>query len=960
MVKPILSPDLTIEILARIPEGFIHRRKLVDQRTNGAHGYEAVKQAIDQRKIGYKGHFVYDLTRLNEQRLSTLTDWCHPSLPVMNGDGKFAQLTIWDQHQRRERQFGDPIYAHIFAVMVEHRGYLTPAQVAAMTDDQPILWNLVHAGALDQLDEFIFDPLLLSVSTIEDIIQKQRFIPLRDAIIAYLENKLGNASAVVELNERFLVQDVKSALTLGGITAFTIQAYEDAPIIEWVRLATADADAALQIASKTLKIDDEQWETALQLAGDFVRDDAHDGTSRRLRVLARSYTLRTAAHQLGIAEETLGRAIHEGRMSNFIDPDGISRIAAADVQTALGDANYLDQIAAFEVVKIREIAAVLNIPYPAIRKRLFRAKIDKGTPRWGDVRGRWGLPDTLSQFRALLSQQTETRRSVRMERIEAQERAISDERRVQQEHRQRERRERDELRARLVAAFPTWQHDGRADQHITIHVGPPNSGKTHLALDALANAESGWYLAPLRLLAFEIFDRLNRRGVLCNLLTGEEHIHIPGATITAATIEMFNPQRSGAVVIVDEAQMLADADRGWAWTRAIMEAEAPEIRIICPPTAQELIEQMAKAAALPYEIVQHERLTPIKVAEKSWSLRDLPPRTILVAFSRQSVLHLKTELERLKRSVSVIYGNLPPEVRRKQADRFASGQTELCVATDAVGMGLNLPADNVCFYELQKFDGKKVRVLTPSEVQQIGGRAGRFGLSEGGFLGALNKRDLSLVRQLFNAPQTSLTHARVAPSVADLEMIPGSLSEKLGQWASLQSVPDFLRNAIKTADLGERIELARMLTDAEVDYLGLATAMKLINAPTRQSTRPYWYQCARAILSSNPMPMPPDAPDTVTSSSDLELIESCVSCADIYLWLSNRPEFMQFAPEGDHVRFERTSWSERIDTALLERLDTAKRCAQCGRPLAANYRYSICEPCYRRRFETDDIEVQYR
>src|SRR5207244_13594606 len=130
--------------------------------------------------------------------------------------------------------------------------------------------------------------------------------------------------------------------------------------------------------------------------------------------------------------------------------------------------------------------------------------------------------------------------------------------------------------------------------------------------------------------------------------------------------------------------------------------------------------------------VEHERLTPLEIAETPWGLKHLPPRTILVAFSRQVVLGLKSELERLDRTVSVVYGNLPPEVRRKQADRFANGETEICVATDAVGMGLNLPADQVCFWELEKFDGKQMRMLTAAEAHQIGGRAGRYGLSNTG------------------------------------------------------------------------------------------------------------------------------------------------------------------------------------------------------------------------------------
>ncbi|NJL55971.1 hypothetical protein HC928_12840 [bacterium] len=298
--------------------------------------------------------------------------------------------------------------------------------------------------------------------------------------------------------------------------------------------------------------------------------------------------------------------------------------------------------------------------------------------------------------------------------------------------REAERQRREELRARLVSAFPTWRHENRNNQRIILHIGPPNSGKTHDALERLKQASAGWYLSPLRLLAYEVFDRLNHDGIYCSLLTGEEYIPVPEATVTAATIEMFNPENSGDVVIIDEAQMLADKDRGWAWTRALMEAEAPEIHVIGPQTVQHLIERLAAGAAIPFEVVQHERLTPIQVAETHSPIDRLPPKTILVAFSRRTVLHLKTELESMKRKVSVVYGSLPPEVRRKQADRFANGETDICIATDAVGMGLNLPADYVCFYELDKFDGTSVRTLTPSEVQQIGGRAGRYGYSQAG------------------------------------------------------------------------------------------------------------------------------------------------------------------------------------------------------------------------------------
>jgi hypothetical protein len=899
-----ITPEIVVELVARVPEGFIHKAQLAQRYNSNYFRNNAIREAAEQGLIGRDGAYLFDKTRLNVDQLRELVNWASPVLPLVNNDGKFAEPSIYDRMKNRARQFNlhdNSAYASVFEQFTQNKGFFTQDEIASHPDE-PIFQNLVHAGGLDVVSGYIYDPLRVSVETMRVIAMNQ--LPP----ISHNGDKHGNKQD----NEVVIVPSQPQAAK---------------------------------------RIKDTAWEESLQLSGDIVRRDLRDGKSRRARVLARTYVLSSAAKLIGIAPETLEIAVHEGRVAAFTDPEGKMRIPAAVVEMAEQDSVYAEQIATYEVMKIREIATVCGSNYPNVRKRLARAGINRSTPRWSEIRGRWGLPATLKDFRAELAAKMETRKLEMAARLAEEERRFQERRQKMMLQREVERKQRQELRAKLVAAFPSWRHDGRADQRIVIHVGPPNSGKTHHALEALAQASSGWYLAPLRLLAFEIFDRLNRQGVFCNLLTGEEYIPIPGATITAATIEMFDPRNSGDVVIIDEAQMLADPDRGWAWTRAIMEAQSPEIRVICPPTASKLIEQMATAAAIPCNIETHERLAPIKVADNHMSLENLPPRTILVAFSRQNVLQLKNELERMKRSVSVIYGNLPPEVRRKQADRFAVGQTDICVATDAVGMGLNLPADYVVFYELQKFDGKKVRVLTSSEVQQIGGRAGRFGLSRAGEVGAMTKRDLRVMKQLFHAPQAALTHARVAPTVDDLEMIPGSLAEKLAQWAALQSVPESLKSAIRTADLSERIELARMLTDDEVNYLGLGTAMKLINAPTRQTTRGYWYQCTRTILKHCPMPLPQQAPLEVLSASDLEAIENCVSCADIYLWLSCRPEFMAFAPDSGYVREKRAEWSEEIDLALLNRIDTARRCAQCGKPLPANYRYAMCNACYYGRYQ---------
>ena len=686
------------------------------------------------------------------------------------------------------------------------------------------------------------------------------------------------------------------------------------------------------------------WQEAMQAAGDVIRPGAKDkenpGWPEKLNV--RTYTLNAARKRLNVGRYAMDQAVATALLPIFADPTGETRISAAIVETILADDARYEQIVANESVEPRELAEVLDMSYSAIRRRLDQAGV-RGQPRWNQVRGQWGLPESLQAFYKVLHERRTQEKEEKKKRVQ--------ERRVRErDQRESERERRENLRQRLMDSFPTWQDEHRVNQNMVLHVGPPNSGKTHEALNRLAEAGSGWYLAPLRLLAFEIFDRLNQRGVLCNLLTGEEYIPIPGATITAATIEMFSPHASGDVVIVDEAQMLSDPDRGWAWTRAMMEAQAPEIHVIGPITIRNLVEQMATSGEIPLEIVEHERLAPIKVAESPWMLEKLPNRTILVAFSRRMVLELKTKLERAKRKVSVVYGSLPPEVRRKQAERFAHGETEICIATDAVGMGLNLPADYVCFYEIEKYDGRANRRLMPSEVQQIGGRAGRFGISSAGEIGSTNRHNLEVIRTQYYTPSEDLTHARVAPTVDDLEMIPGSLADRLKEWGQLQSIPMVLRNLVSTADLTERIELAARLTDDEVEKLGLEKAVRLINAPARKSSRDYWYACAQAILHEKQMPLPPEPVSIVRDSEELDFIENCISCADIYLWLSQRKEFTLYGTAALYVRDERMSWSVRIDEALLRRLNMTRRCRECRKELPAGYPYHLCESCYSTRF----------
>lgn len=937
MARIKLTPQLLQDILARVPEGFIHRAVIARRLRISNRAVSAEGDNIDR-----DGEYFYDPGVISLEELREMRNWARPTLPNIRDDGTVVGQTLKERRQERERALGHlgKEAALVMQAVNESPGYVPFDVLQQLAGGEATLQTLLESGALKQADALVYDPLRLSVNTMQEFKRRQAIIPVREQILDYLQAQPGHTAPQHTIIDQWGADVFREVLALGGLSRFSVALRVPPYSATWVRLKDSDFQQAQRFAQEAYEVRDEDWQPALEQSGDVVRPNVKEARTLKAQVQARTYTLNSAAKRLNLRPDSVEAAARQERLAHFVDPEGVVRIPAAEVEAIASDSTLRELIAGLETVKARDIALVTGIAYATLRRRFKREGISGGEAAWEQVRGKWTLPRSYVDYRRRLKEKLDEMRQQRTaERAE--------ERRLHEAERQR----RAELRERLVASFPTWQRQGQHDQRIYLHVGPPNSGKTHDALNALTSAETGWYLAPLRLLAFEIFDRLNQRGVRCNLLTGEEYIPVEGATITAATVEMFNPNRSGECIIIDEAQMLADPDRGWAWTRALMEAQAPRIHVIGPLTARALIERMAAAAAIPVTVVKHERLAAIEVAERNWALKDLPPRTILVAFSRQTVLALKTELERMRRSVSVIYGSLPPEVRRKQADRFADGMTEICVATDAVGMGLNLPADYVCFYEVKKYDGRQTRQLTPSEVQQIGGRAGRYGLSRSGQVGATTMKDLRVVRSQFFAMPTPLSHARVAPTVTDLDMIPGSLADRLAEWASLKSIPDSLRGAIEIADMSERIELARMLSEPEVETLGLAAALQLVNAPTRQSSRAYWYSCTRAILAGKPLPLPPVTRAEITDSEDLERLETYISYADIYLWLSHRQEFGGVGADADEVRQLRLDWSNAIDDALLRRIDTGRRCVRCRKPLPRSHRHAICDECYHGQYD---------
>ncbi|WP_214309493.1 helicase-related protein [Bifidobacterium simiarum] len=277
--------------------------------------------------------------------------------------------------------------------------------------------------------------------------------------------------------------------------------------------------------------------------------------------------------------------------------------------------------------------------------------------------------------------------------------------------------------------YAQFRHGPRS---FILHVGPTNSGKTHDALQALMDHGSGIYLAPLRLLALETGERLRETGFACDIITGEERSLEQGARYSSRTIEMVDLERPYACAVIDEAQMIADPRRGGAWTRAILGIDAAEVHVCMAPEALDIVTTLVALCGDEARVVRHERMTPLSV-ERHPLDDDCVSGDALIAFDRQMVLTEAASIEDRGISTAVIYGALPWPARRAEAERFASGEAKVLVATDAVGMGLNLPIRRVVFTTVSKYDGRN-RLLTASEVRQIAGRAGRLGMFDHGYV----------------------------------------------------------------------------------------------------------------------------------------------------------------------------------------------------------------------------------
>ncbi len=474
-----------------------------------------------------------------------------------------------------------------------------------------------------------------------------------------------------------------------------------------------------------------------------------------------------------------------------------------------------------------------------------------------------------------------------------------------------------------------------------LHIGETNTGKTHRALERMKEASSGLYLAPLRLLALEVYDKLNTEGTLCSLKTGEEEKIVPDANHISCTVEMFHEKDYYEVIVIDEAQMITDKDRGFSWYKAITKANAEEVHIIGSRNSKPMLLQLLGDSDI--MIQEYSRDTPLEVEAKEFHIKHVKKGDALICFSRRRVLETASRLQNEGHSVSMIYGSMPPETRKKQIEQFNTGKTKVIVATDAIGMGLNLPIRRIVFLENEKFDGTRRRLLTSQEVKQIAGRAGRKGIYDVGKVAFTS--DIKKMRTLLLQEDEPVHTFAIAPTNSVFERFQryyhdlGIFFELWGKFESPKGT--------KKASLSEEKSLYQVIAGTEIEArLSLMDLYGFLHLPFSKNEpvlTKQWEETMYALILGRELPEP------IVKDRSLEELELSYKAIGLHLLFLYKLGERTEAAYWERLRAE-------VSDQVQERLKTdirkfVKKCKTCGKKLAWDHPFPTCDTCYREKYK---------
>ena len=409
---------------------------------------------------------------------------------------------------------------------------------------------------------------------------------------------------------------------------------------------------------------------------------------------------------------------------------------------------------------------------------------------------------------------------------------------------------------------------------------------------------------------------------------------------------MMNASVEVDVCVIDEIQMISDRDRGWAWANALIGVPAKKVILTGSLDVLEAVTELCSYLEEPLTVVHFERKNELKLLTHPTPIKEIEAGTAIVAFSRRDVLGLRQQLSQ-KYEVSVVYGNLSPEVRREEAKRFREGTSQILVATDAIAMGLNLPIKTLLFSKDNKFDGLRRRELLPTEVAQISGRAGRYGLEEVGYIGALDKKALETISSKFYQPLPTLELPVSVMASLEHVMLIGEIleTEELSVILNFFSDNMEFEGPFVAANIDSMLEISAIVDEYNLDLktrFHLACAPASISSPYIESVFHRYIKQIEAGLSVKYIP-PRDLPKFAQTNEMMLNAEDRVREISLYLWLSFK--FGELFPEVEKALTARVRLNSFIENSL-KKGNFVKKCNRCGTSLDFTYRFSVCDACF--------------
>ncbi len=411
----------------------------------------------------------------------------------------------------------------------------------------------------------------------------------------------------------------------------------------------------------------------------------------------------------------------------------------------------------------------------------------------------------------------------------------------------------------------------------------------------------------------------------------------------SSTIEMLDIEKEYDIAVIDEAQMIADEDRGHSWTRAILGVKAKEIHVCMSPAAQDVVTHLISLCGDSSEINHYARMTKLVCEEEAFRFpEDVQEGDALILFTKRAVLDIAGRLEREGIRTSVIYGSLPPEIRRRQIKLFTEKQSKVVVSTDAIGMGLNLPVRRIVFVQIEKYDGHQKRKLEVPEIKQISGRAGRYGIYETGYVNAVGEEELEYIKERYAKEEEPINRVSLGFPHVLLDM-EDPLDTILKVWKSVEPSPPFEKVSIdEMLFLYERAYRERKDIDGFDDKRTLYRMLTCsIDIKNRDIVDLWLYYC-ETYTADVSLHFPALS---MCTDKGLMRYETFYKMLDLYHQFSTR---LGKEMDAERLAREREKTEDTIMRYLVgNKKDYIQKCKYCGKPLPFGYGFTVCDDCHR-------------